>query len=87
MTESLEEINNVVNENEKKVYILEKTKKHLEVEIGDLHSSIAEYDTNFSREQAKYHRAQQDLLDIKHSVERKINEKEEEFENTRLIFY
>ena len=73
----------LLNDGEKKRYTLEKSKKQLEIEIDNLHSTIAEYDTNFSREQAKYQRAQSDLLETKQSVEYKIREKEEEFENTR----
>merc|ERR1711994_597425 len=62
---------------------LDKQRRRLEVEKEELQSSLEEAEGALEAEENKVLRAQLELGQVKQEIDRKIAEKEEEFENTR----
>merc|ERR1711874_677831 len=65
------------------IHELDKQRRRLEVEKEELQSALEEAESALESEENKGLRAQLELGQVKQEVDRKISEKEEEFENTR----
>jgi hypothetical protein len=62
---------------------LAKSKRSLEVEKEELLVALGEAEGLLQQETAKVTRAQLETSQVKQDIDRKLREKEEEFENTR----
>merc|ERR1712066_813828 len=65
------------------IHELDKQRRRLEVEKEELQSALEEAESALEAEENKVLRAQLELGQVKQEIDRKIAEKEEEFENTR----
>merc|ERR1711878_165098 len=65
------------------IHELDKQRRRLEVEKEELQAALEEAEGAFEAEENKVLRAQLELGQVKQEIDRKIAEKEEEFENTR----
>merc|ERR1712045_662477 len=65
------------------IHELDKQRRRLEVEKEELQSALEEAEAALEAEENKVLRAQLELGQVKQEIDRKIAEKEEEFENTR----
>merc|ERR1712198_95854 len=65
------------------IHDLDKQRRRLEVEKEELQSALEEAEGALESEENKVLRAQLELSQLKQEIDRKIAEKEEEFENTR----
>merc|ERR1711981_783199 len=65
------------------IHELDKQRRRLEVEKEELQSALEEAEGALESEENKVLRAQLELGQVKQEIDRKIAEKEEEFENTR----
>merc|ERR1719435_684694 len=65
------------------IHELDKQRRRLEVEKEELQSALEEAEGALESEENKVLRAQLELGQVKQEVDRKISEKEEEFDNTR----
>merc|ERR1719384_1685116 len=65
------------------IHDLDKQRRRLEVEKEELQSALEEAEGALEAEENKVLRAQLELAQLKQEIDRKIHEKEEEFENTR----
>merc|ERR1719304_25325 len=65
------------------IHDLDKQRRRLEVEKEELQSALEEAEGALESEENKVLRAQLELAQLKQEIDRKIAEKEEEFENTR----
>lgn len=72
-----------LSEGGKNVHELEKARKRAEMEKEELQSALEEAEAAVEQEEAKVVRAQMELSTVRQEIERRIHEKEEEFENTR----
>ncbi|XP_078700142.1 uncharacterized protein LOC144926944 isoform X1 [Branchiostoma floridae x Branchiostoma belcheri] len=68
--------------NAKVIAELEKGKRRLEVEIEELHGSLEETENALELEQGKVIRVQMELAQLKSDIDRRLAEKDEEFEST-----
>ncbi|XP_066265403.1 myosin-16-like [Branchiostoma lanceolatum] len=68
--------------NAKVVAELEKGKRRLEVEIEELHGSLEETENALELEQGKVVRVQMEFAQLKSDIDRRLAEKDEEFEST-----
>ena len=65
------------------IHELDKQRRRLEVEKEELQSALEEAEAALEQEENKVLRAQLELGQVRQEIDRKIQEKEEEFENTR----
>merc|ERR1712064_249170 len=62
---------------------LDKQRRRLEVEKEELQSALEEAEAALEQEENRVLRAQLELGQVRQEIDRKIHEKEEEFDNTR----
>ena len=72
-----------LGEGGKSVHELDKARKRAELEKEELQAALEEAETALEQEEAKVLRAQMELSTVRQEIDRRIHEKEEEFENTR----
>merc|ERR1712066_742488 len=65
------------------IHELDKQRRRLEVEKEELHNALEEAEAALEQEENRVLRAQLELGQIRQEIDRKIQEKEEEFDNTR----
>ncbi|XP_076020732.1 myosin-16-like [Genypterus blacodes] len=83
LTEEIKELVDQLGEGGRSVHELQKAKKKLEVEKEELHLALEEAETSLEVEEGKLVRVQLELAQVKADIDRRIHEKEEEFEVTR----
>ena len=69
------------------IHELDKQRRRLEVEKEELQAALEEAEAALEQEENKVLRSQLELGQIKQEIDRRIQEKVEEFENTRLLRY
>jgi hypothetical protein len=67
----------------KNIHEIDKARKHAELEKEELQTALEEAEVALEQEEAKVLRAQMELSTIRQEIDRRIHDKEEEFENTR----
>ena len=65
------------------IHELDKQRRRLEVEKEELQSALEEAEAALEQEENKVLRAQLELGQVRQEIDRKLHEKEEEFDNTR----
>merc|ERR1712121_22797 len=65
------------------IHDLDKQRRRLEVEKEELQGALEEAEGALEAEENKVLRAQLELTQLKQEIDRRVGEKEEEFENTR----
>ena len=65
------------------IHELDKQRRRLEVEKEELQAALEEAEAALEQEENKVLRAQLELGQVRQEIERKLHEKEEEFENSR----
>ena len=69
------------------IHELDKQRRRLEVEKEELQSALEEAEGALEQEENKVMRAQLELGQVRQEIDKKIKEKEEEFDNTRYYHY
>ncbi len=72
-----------LSEGGKSVHELEKARKRAELEKEELQAALEDAESTLEQEEAKVLRAQMELSIVRQDIDKRIHEKEEEFENTR----
>jgi len=67
------------------VHEIDKARKRLETERDELQSALEEAEAALEQEEAKVQRAQLEIAAARQDIDRRLAEKDEEFENTRYI--
>ena len=67
------------------IHELDKQRRRLEVEKEELQAALEEAEAALEQEENKVLRAQLELGQVRQEIDRKIHEKEEEFDNTRYV--
>ncbi|KAJ8344918.1 hypothetical protein SKAU_G00291110 [Synaphobranchus kaupii] len=83
LTDEIRDLVEQLGEGGKSVHELQKAKKKLEVEKEELQMALEETEGSLEAEEAKVVRVQLELAQVKADIDRRIHEKEEEFEITR----
>ncbi|XP_019624196.1 PREDICTED: myosin-7-like [Branchiostoma belcheri] len=81
--DEIHELTDQLGEGGKSVHELEKAKKRLEVEKEELQTALEEAEGALEVEEGKVLRVQLELSQLKADIDRRLAEKDEEFENTR----
>ncbi|CAJ0961850.1 unnamed protein product, partial [Mesorhabditis belari] len=83
LAQELKDIADQLGEGGKSVHDLQKIRRRLEVEKEELQQALEEAESALEAEENKVMRAQVELSQVRSEIEKRIHEKEEEFENTR----
>ncbi|XP_071330359.1 myosin-16-like [Trachinotus anak] len=83
LSEEIKELVDQLGEGGRSVHELQKAKKKLEVEKEELQLALEEAEASLEVEEGKLVRVQLELAQVKADIDRRIHEKEEEFEVTR----
>merc|ERR1711951_247074 len=83
LAEEIKDLLDQLGEGGRSIHELDKQRRRLEVEKEELQAALEEAEAALEQEENKVMRAQLDLSQVRQEIDRKIQEKEEEFENTR----
>ena len=72
-----------ISEGGRSIHEIDKIRKRLEAEKMELQSALEEAEATLEQEENKVLRCQLELSQIRQEIDRRLQEKEEEFENTR----
>uniref|UniRef100_UPI0035901084 myosin-16-like n=1 Tax=Myxine glutinosa TaxID=7769 RepID=UPI0035901084 len=83
LQEDVNDLTEQLGEGGKNMYELQKAKKKLETEKDELHMALEEAESALEMEEGKVLRIQLELAQVKGDIERKLHEKDEEFDAVR----
>ncbi|CAF0997372.1 unnamed protein product [Adineta steineri] len=83
LADEIKDLIDQLGEGGKNVHELDKARKRAELEKEELQAALEDAESTLEQEEAKVLRAQMELSTVRQEIDRRIHEKEEEFENTR----
>ncbi|XP_052069633.1 myosin heavy chain, striated muscle-like isoform X2 [Mytilus californianus] len=83
LAEEIHELTEQLSEGGRSVHEVEKIKRRLEMEKEELQAALEEAESALEQEEAKVMRGQLEISNVRSEIERRLQEKDEEFENTR----
>ncbi|CAF3613437.1 unnamed protein product [Adineta steineri] len=83
LADEIKDVMDQLGEGGKNVHEIDKARKRAELEKEELQAALEEAESTLEQEEAKVLRAQMELSTVRQEIDRRIHEKEEEFENTR----
>uniref|UniRef100_A0A8D8U4L3 Myosin heavy chain, muscle n=1 Tax=Cacopsylla melanoneura TaxID=428564 RepID=A0A8D8U4L3_9HEMI len=83
LADEVKDLLDQIGEGGRNIHEVEKARKRLEVEKDELQAALEEAEAALEQEENKVLRAQLELSQVRQEIDRRIQEKEEEFENTR----
>ncbi|XP_065215433.1 myosin heavy chain, muscle isoform X27 [Planococcus citri] len=83
LADEVKDLLDQIGEGGRNIHEIEKARKRLEVEKDELQAALEEAEAALEQEENKVLRAQLELSQVRQEIDRRIQEKEEEFENTR----
>ncbi|CAG2223442.1 MYH6_7 [Mytilus edulis] len=83
LAEEIHELTDQLSEGGRSVHEVEKAKRRLEMEKEELQAALEEAESTLEQEEAKVARSQLEISAIRNDIDRRIHEKDDEFENTR----
>ena len=82
-SDEIRDLTDQLGEGGRSVHELEKSRKRLEMEKEELQSALEEAEAALEQEEVKVQRAQIEIQAIRQDIDRRLAEKDEEFESTR----
>merc|ERR1719492_408078 len=83
LADEIKDLLDQLGEGGRSIHEIDKIRKRLEAEKEELQSALEEAEAALEQEENKVLRAQLELGQVRQEIDRKIHEKEEEFDNTR----
>ncbi|XP_075220629.1 myosin heavy chain isoform X32 [Lycorma delicatula] len=83
LADEVKDLLDQIGEGGRNIHEIEKARKRLEVEKDELQAALEEAEAALEQEENKVLRSQLELSQVRQEIDRRIQEKEEEFENTR----
>jgi myosin heavy subunit len=83
LADEIHDLTDQLSEGGRSSHELEKARKRLEMEKEELQSALEEAEAALEQEEVKVQRAQLEISAIRQDIDRRLAEKDEEFENTR----
>merc|ERR1711997_770044 len=83
LADEIKDLLDQLGEGGRSIHELDKQRRRLEVEKEELQSALEEAEAALEQEENKVLRAQLELGQVRQEIDRRIQEKEEEFDNTR----
>ncbi|XP_042212114.1 myosin heavy chain, muscle-like isoform X2 [Homarus americanus] len=83
LADEIKDLMDQIGEGGRSLHEFQKTAKRLEIEKEELQAALEEAEAALEQEENKVLRAQLELSQVRQEIDRRIQEKEEEFDNTR----
>ena len=83
LADEIKDLLDQLGEGGRSIHELDKTRRRLDTEKGELQGALEEAEGTLEQEENKVLRAQLELGQVKQEIDRRVAEKEEEFNNTR----
>ena len=83
--DEIREITDQLTDGGRSVHDVEKIRRQLESEKGELQAALEEAESALEQAEAKVMRLQLETSTVRNEIERRLREKEEEYENTRYV--
>ncbi len=83
LSTEIKDIMDQISEGGRSIHEIDKIRKRLEAEKMELEAALSEAEGALEQEENKVLRAQLELTQVRQEIERRLAEKEEEFESTR----
>merc|ERR1711970_1591677 len=83
LADEIKDLMDQIGEGGRSLHEIEKSRKRLEIEKEELQAALEEAETALEQEENKVLRGQLELSQVRQEIDRRIQEKEEEFDNTR----
>ena len=83
--DEIHDLTDQLGEGGRNVHELDKSRRRLELEKEELQAALEEAESALEQEEAKVMRAQLEISSVRSEIDRRIQDKEEEFENTRYV--
>ncbi|XP_074106345.1 myosin heavy chain isoform X10 [Cotesia typhae] len=83
LADEVKDLLDQIGEGGRNIHEVEKARKRLEAEKDELQAALEEAEAALEQEENKVLRSQLELSQVRQEIDRRIQEKEEEFENTR----
>jgi len=83
LADEIKDLMDQIGEGGRSLHEAEKSRKRLEIEKEELQAALEEAEAALEQEENKVLRGQLELSQVRQEIDRRIQEKEEEFENTR----
>ena len=83
--EEIHELTDQLGEGGRGVHELDKARRRLELEKGELQAALEEAEGALEQEEARGQRTLLELNSLRADIDRRLAEKDEEFENTRFV--
>ena len=81
--DEIHDLTDQLGEGGRSVHELDKSRKRLEMEKEELQAALEEAEAALEQEEAKVQRSQLEIASIRQDIDRRLAEKDEEFDNTR----
>ncbi|XP_042212117.1 myosin heavy chain, muscle-like isoform X1 [Homarus americanus] len=85
LADEIKDLMDQIGESGRSYHELEKNGKRLEIEKDELQAALEEAEAALEQEENKVLRSQLELSQVKQEIDKRIQEKEEEFDNTRKV--
>merc|ERR1712018_648196 len=85
LCDEIKDIMEQISEGGRNIHEIEKQRKRLETEKRELQVALEDAEAALEQEENKFLRAQVELGQVQQEIERRLNEKEEEFNNARKV--
>ena len=85
--DEIHDLTDQLGEGGRSVHEMDKTRRRLEMEKEELQSALEEAEAALEQEEAKVMRAQLEISAIRQDIDRRLAEKDEEFDATRYPFF
>ena len=86
LADEIKDLLDQLGEGGRSIHELDKQRRRLQVEKEELQSALEEAESALEQEENRVARAQMDIVNAKADIERRLHDKEEEFEATRKNF-
>ena len=83
ISEEIHDLTDQLGEGGRSVHDIDKARKRLEMEKEELQAALEEAEAALEQEEAKVQRGILELAAVRQDIDRRLAEKDEEFENTR----
>ena len=83
LSDEIKDLMEQISEGGRSIHEIEKQRKRLEAEKNELESALGDAETALEQEENKYLRLSLEINQVKADIEKRLQEKEEEFESTR----
>ena len=87
LSDEIHELNDQLSSEARATQELSKDRKRMELEKEELQAALEEAESALEQEEAKVMRSQMEVAGVRSDIDRRLQEKDEEFDTTRYVVF